>query len=257
MAESVSVCRLACLEEHRMDFEIITDHTTVILNILCLKVDFNIVELMVCRSCVGSLDFNIVELMVCRSCVGSLVGYLTFATACATTEKKITKYCLRENFNGKELVDLNHVRMICKATENECEIFGKETLSGNINDVEMYTCETCQFKTKQKGNLKRHILVHREDYEVEMYTCEKCQYKTKKEGNLKKHLLVHRNSCEVEMYTCETCHFKTKHKSNLKAHLLVHRQSSEVETYTCETCQYKTKIKRSFKRHLLVHRKKV
>ncbi|KAJ8976292.1 hypothetical protein NQ317_001931 [Molorchus minor] len=64
-----------------------------------------------------SLDYNIVELLICRYCVGSLVNYLKFETVCATTEETITKYCGQIDTNDQDPVELNG--MFCN--ENECE----------------------------------------------------------------------------------------------------------------------------------------
>ncbi|KAJ8973224.1 hypothetical protein NQ317_004134 [Molorchus minor] len=121
------------------------------------------------------------------------------------------------------------------------------------SQVEMYRCETCQYKTKHKWNLKSHLLLHKENSKVKIYTCERCQYKTKYKGNLKSHLLVHRDTSKVETYACAMCNFKTIHKSSFKKHLLVHRNNSEVETYACRVCDFKTKYKSSLKKHVLVH----
>ncbi|KAJ8976284.1 hypothetical protein NQ317_001923 [Molorchus minor] len=224
-------------------------------------------------------DHDIVELMACKSCMGSLARYLRFATVCATTEEKITKYCRQIDTNGQDPLELNQVRMFCN--QNESEIPRKRTLSGIIgkigngptendgefcvksvscvvqqktecldnvahsenSEMEMYECETCHFKTKYKRSLKSHRLVHRENSEVNMHECELCHFKTKHKGSLKYHLLLHKANSEVEMYECETCQFKTKHKNALRMHVLVHKANSEVEMYECEICQFRTKHK--------------
>ncbi|KAJ8976272.1 hypothetical protein NQ317_001911 [Molorchus minor] len=255
-------------------------------NFLCLDVmkEEGLVSQKMLDLYLPEIDYNIVELLVCRSCVGSLVSYLKFATVCATTEETITENHERIHTNSQDLVALN--RMFCKENKNECEILRKRTLNirsndrpiknyktkhkGNLknhllvhrenSDVEMYECETCNFKTKHKESLKRHLLVHREYSKLEMYECEMCHYKAKRKGDLKNHILVHRENSEVEMYECKTCHFKTKRKRSLKIHLLVHEgnfdveiENSEVEMYECKTCNFKTKHKGYLKTHLLVH----
>ncbi|KAJ8976283.1 hypothetical protein NQ317_001922 [Molorchus minor] len=234
---------------------------------------------------------DIAQIMVCKSCVGQLPIYLKFATVCETTEEKITKYCGQMDTNGQDLLELNRVWMFCNQNESEIlrkttlfgmtgsnyrptesdEVFGvpsvscvvqhktecldsdaKRTCQSN-SEVKMYECETCHFKTKRKGSLTVHRLVHKANPEVEMYECESCQFKTKHKGDLKKHLLVHKADCEVKMYECEMCPFKAKLKYVLKRHLLVHREASEVEMYKCEICPYESKYKRNLKHHLLVH----
>ncbi|KAJ8976289.1 hypothetical protein NQ317_001928 [Molorchus minor] len=74
---------------------------------LILTVEFN-----------DGYDYNIVEPLICRSCVGSLVNYLKFVTVCATTEETITKHCGQIDTNDQDLVESNG--MFCN--ENECEM---------------------------------------------------------------------------------------------------------------------------------------
>ncbi|KAJ8968239.1 hypothetical protein NQ317_011355 [Molorchus minor] len=85
-------------------------------------------------------DYNNVELLICRSCVGPLASYLKFVTVCATTEEKITKYCEQIDTNGQDLVELNHVRLFY----NENEGYRKRTLSGNIGSNSQPTDEQAQ-----------------------------------------------------------------------------------------------------------------
>ncbi|KAJ8951971.1 hypothetical protein NQ317_006436 [Molorchus minor] len=254
----------------------------------------------------SELDYNIVELLVCRPCVGSLVSFLKFATVCATTEETITKNYRRIHSNSQDLVELN--RMFCKENKNECGILRKRTLNIGSNDrpiknnkvfvkTDKGKVKNVTFVAQQqqavvhrenlkwrcmnvkcvilrqnkilkwrcmnvkcviirqniKGSLKTHLLVHEENSEVEMYECRTCNFKTKLQGSLKTHLLVHVENSEMGMYECEMCNFKTKRKGSLKTHLLVHVENSEVEMYECETCNFKTKRKWSLKNHLLVH----
>ncbi|KAJ8976286.1 hypothetical protein NQ317_001925 [Molorchus minor] len=237
------------------------------------------------RSAENNEDYNIVELMVCRSCVRPFAGYLKFAKVCVTTEEKITKYREQIDTNGQYLVELNHVQMFC----NENETLGKRTLSGTTGSIFRLTNDTEVFGFKKvpcvvqqktgclgydannfmvhKKAISRldyrenseviHLLVHKKDNEVEMYECDSCQYRTKFKGNLQIHRLVHRENSEVKMYECESCHFKTKRKGGLKQHLLVHRKNSEVEMYTCKACNFKTKHKSSLANHILIHGEKL
>ncbi|KAJ8940462.1 hypothetical protein NQ317_002385 [Molorchus minor] len=105
-----------------------------------------------------------------------------------------------------------NIRLYIKGTLKNIFWFIKKILV-----MEMHTCETCNFETKLKCSLKRHLLVHREIL------------KTKHKTNLQTHLLVHKENSEVETYECETCHYKTKCKGDLKQHRLVHRENSEVK----------------------------
>ncbi|KAJ8976285.1 hypothetical protein NQ317_001924 [Molorchus minor] len=238
---------------------------------------------------------DIEEMVVCKSCVGSLASFFKFVAVCATTEEEISKYCRKIDTNGQDLVELNHIRMF--RNENERKYLKKRTLSRKVGnkethlkgitketlhylvhkdstEMEMHACEMCDFKTKWKRLLKTHLSVHKGNSEV-TYQCAICHYKTNQEDSLKTHSLIHKEQSEMEMYKCEKCDFKTKHKRNLKSHLLVHREYSEVEMYECEKCHFKTKLKRensememyecetchfktkhtsSLKKHLIVHK---
>jgi hypothetical protein len=82
--------------------------------------------------------------------------------------------------------------------------------------------EECEFKCKQKGNLKRHLAeIH--DIDVKWFHCEmeECEFKCKQKGDLKRHLAsVH--DIDVEWYHCDLCNYKCKRKSNLKQHEKTH-----------------------------------
>ncbi|KAJ8968210.1 hypothetical protein NQ317_017730 [Molorchus minor] len=187
----------------------------------------------------------------------------------ACTDKSDNQSYLKRHvaFHDKSIVVETYESGTCDFTAKCKAIFKNHSLSvpsvaqqkmivrRGISKVKMYECETCHFKTKHKGSLINHRLVHRKHCEVQMYECETCKYKTKRKGNLKIHSLVHKENSEVKMYECETCKYKTKHKGNLKQHILVHRENSEVEMYECETCHFKTKRKGHLQQHLLVHRK--
>ncbi|KAJ8976295.1 hypothetical protein NQ317_001934 [Molorchus minor] len=59
----------------------------------------------------------------------------------------------------------------------------------------MYECETCHYKTKRKGTLQRHFLVHKLNSEVQMFACEKCDYKAKHDDKRVKVYIYNLNVC--------------------------------------------------------------
>ncbi|KAJ8976273.1 hypothetical protein NQ317_001912 [Molorchus minor] len=97
-------------------------------NFLCLDVmkEEGLVSQKMLDLYLPEIDYNILELLVCRPCVRSLVSYLKFATVCATTEETITKNYGRIHTNSQDLVALN--RMFCKKNKDECGILRKRTL---------------------------------------------------------------------------------------------------------------------------------
>ncbi|KAJ8973225.1 hypothetical protein NQ317_004135 [Molorchus minor] len=169
--------------------------------------------------------------------------------SCIHVKRVNIKPNINETILRWSCMDANHVSIRQDIKKALIDIF---LIHRKNSEVEMYTCETCQYETKRKENLKSHLLVHREYSEVEIYACETCNFKTKYKISLRRHLLVHKQNSKVEIkaYACERCEYKTKHKSCLTRHAWIHRKNSEVKIYTCETCRYKTKHKGNLKIHL-------
>ncbi|KAJ8976275.1 hypothetical protein NQ317_001914 [Molorchus minor] len=227
------------------------------------------------------IDYNIVELLVCRSCVRSLVNYLKFVTVCATTEETIIKYCGQIDINDQDPVELNgmfrneneseiklNIETNYRPTKNnDNEVFDVNSVPGidqqkklvreensevemyeceNVekSEVEIYECETCHFKTKYKRSLHEHLLVHKEN----SWRCinAKCVI-TRQNINsmLTSIFLVHRENSEVNIQSIKLDSYNI---------VLLHRKNSEVEMYECETCHFKTKYNSSLRKHLLIHR---
>ena len=108
---------------------------------------------------------------------------------------------------------------------------------GNVR----YSCDQCDHKATQKGDLKKHIdSVHGDVW----YSCDQCDYKTKWKGNLK----AHKDSLHGDVWhSCDQCDYKTKWKGNLKAHLdSVHGDV----WHSCDQCDYKSKWKGNLKKHI-------
>ena len=60
----------------------------------------------------------------------------------------------------------------------------------------MCSCDQCDYKTKWKDNLKKHIdAVHGAVW----YSCDQCDYKSKWKDNLKKHI------DSGHWYICDQC----------------------------------------------------
>ena len=63
----------------------------------------------------------------------------------------------------------------------------------------MHSCDQCDYKTKRKYGLKKHIeSVHGGVW----HSCEQCDYKTKWKDNLKKHL---DSGLPGHWYICDQC----------------------------------------------------
>ena len=80
-----------------------------------------------------------------------------------------------------------------------------------VNNEEC-SCDQCDYKTKRKDNLKKHIDSVHGDVR---YSCDQCYYKATKRTHLKTHI----DSVHGDVwYSCDQCDYKSKCKCNLKRH---------------------------------------
>ena len=93
-----------------------------------------------------------------------------------------------------------------------------------------FSCELCEYKATQKGNLLRHI---KSTHEGVKFPCEQCEYKAKYKGNLLKHI---KSTHEGVKFPCEQCDYKAKWKKGLLRHI---KSIHEGVKFPCEQCDYK------------------
>ncbi|KAJ8966178.1 hypothetical protein NQ317_006897 [Molorchus minor] len=189
---------------------------------------------------------TIMDSVACASCVGMLTNYVNFATTCESTEEKINLYS--EIRQDKDIIKLSNVLTFLGVgiqnnsvdTKKECNLdsleysFKGSDVKNEVElpvssekcerkEVEMYKCEVCEYQTKQKGTLKRHLVLHKDISEVQMFKCKMCDFQTKYKENVKRHLLGHKDISEVQMFKCEKCEFQTRHRGSLKNTFFVTR----------------------------------
>ncbi|KAJ8911292.1 hypothetical protein NQ315_015295, partial [Exocentrus adspersus] len=121
------------------------------------------------------------------------------------------------------------------------------------SQLEWFKCGLCNYQSLEKINLRRHMLVHKDPSQVEWFKCDSCDYETKWKEALVKHALVHKDPSEVEWFKCDLCDYKSTQKIRLRRHTLVHKDPSQVEWFKCDVCGYETKRKYSLVRHVLIH----
>ncbi|KAJ8957849.1 hypothetical protein NQ318_001845 [Aromia moschata] len=128
-----------------------------------------------------------------------------------------------------------------------------EEFNQDSSEVSLYQCEKCEFKTKYKYHLKRHIVKHQDPSEVTTYYCEKCSYNAKFKHYIRQHMVTHDGPSKETIYQCDKCEYKTEHKNYLKRHVVVHQPSSKAAMYQCEKCDYKAKLKICLRKHMVIH----
>ncbi|KAJ8981136.1 hypothetical protein NQ317_007911, partial [Molorchus minor] len=183
----------------------------------------------------------------------------------------IKKECTSDNLDYsfkwphvKEEVGLLESKEKCKREKVEMykserfqsQIEPRSNIKGNllnpkdISEAQMFKCEICEYQTKRKNCLKRHLLSHN----MPKLKCEMCQYQTSHRGNFNKHLIIHKDITESTMFKCNLCEYQARHRHYLKRHLQSHKDASEVQMFKCKMCEYETRCKPSLKRHLLGHK---
>ncbi|GFU33501.1 zinc finger protein [Nephila pilipes] len=163
-----------------------------------------------------------------------------------STQKSLTKHLksarhlLTVNDGKKVKLEKPFLCSICGAT-----FFQQQSLFRHIEILhtpgEALKCEHCDYSTKCKANLKRHMEGHEN---IKRYICEICGISFRALATLKEHhLFVH---SERRNFVCETCNKSFKNKSSLRRHLRIH---SEVRPYKCH-CNRDYKRLSHLKRHM-------
>uniref|UniRef100_A0A1B0DHL8 C2H2-type domain-containing protein n=1 Tax=Phlebotomus papatasi TaxID=29031 RepID=A0A1B0DHL8_PHLPP len=150
-------------------------------------------------------------------------------------------------------------------------------------DMELYSCELCNFKTPVLSRLKNtHVKIHSEERN---FKCEICEKKFKNTKQLKNHRRIHRSATEqLPVIKCELCsttvitgrqykrHLRNEHGCsdgpdghtcgvcgkvmNSMAALTVHKKKHEDgEKISCTECDYTTHDHNAARRHRMKHEK--
>ena len=77
------------------------------------------------------------------------------------------------------------------------------------NEERRHECTLCDFTTKIKQNLRRHILVHSAEFR---FKCDICGHQSKRENDFKKHV------CREKTFQCDICNKMCATAEGLKKH---------------------------------------
>ncbi|KAJ8951328.1 hypothetical protein NQ317_010809 [Molorchus minor] len=156
--------------------------------------------------------------------------------------------------------------------QEKVEIFKCNALirSQGYLEMQIYKCICCEYRTKSRGSLERHMLSHKDASELATFKCTACEYQTKYRRAIISHLLRTKIFQKCKRIKCQMSanirrntrepleiplarpqrYFRsgiTKHRRCLMKHLLRHKDISEVQMFKCKMCKYQTKYKNALK----------
>ena len=149
----------------------------------------------------------------------------------------------------------NHTKKYHDKTEVLCPhcgilIVGKRNLLHHIRGShEMAKCNKCNIEMKKK-NIKRHLLRCSND-DVSLFSCSECDYKTPRKDTLSRHIKLH----HAPEFKCDKCDFSTKDKNLLGNHKRYKHSPTKAQKdpeifFKCSWCPYQSKRKANLERHI-------
>ena len=114
-------------------------------------------------------------------------------------------------------------------------------------------CVECDYVTKRRNHLTRHVMVY---HEMKRYRCDKCERVFKDKRGLKVHIL---SKHEGVVWQCNICPFKGVHPQSLSEHKkylhgvnLIKKQKQQFEM-KCEHCGFTSENQDILKLHAVSH----
>lgn len=116
-------------------------------------------------------------------------------------------------------------------------------------DMELYSCDLCDYKTFSLGNLNNnHKLIHSD---VKSFVCSVCDKSFKNAKQLRNHKMIHKERTQKAVQVCNVCSKSFSNKRQLKLHMDgVHKK---LKPFLCSYCGYKGASKSALKMHIRQH----
>ena len=108
-------------------------------------------------------------------------------------------------------------------------------------------CELCEYKTKSKVHMRRHVRRHTGE---RPFHCKECEDSFSCSSGLTQHT-KRKHTSEMD-FVCNVCGKSFKAASDLRQHELRHIENKP-KPYSCDVCNHKFSCKANFERHKMVH----
>ncbi|XP_065925024.1 zinc finger protein 718-like isoform X1 [Magallana gigas] len=137
-----------------------------------------------------------------------------------------------------------------KTKQSEDEMLGSKIES---EDFFPFACKKCNYTSKFKHGLKRHMKLHMSD---RPFVCEICGKGFKLAQYLSEHKRTHSKerpySCDFFPFACKKCNYTSKFKHVLKRHMKLHMSD---RPFVCEICGKGFKLAQYLSEHKRTHSK--
>ena len=115
--------------------------------------------------------------------------------------------------------------------------------------VTWHKCHICNYRTKQKGHITRHLAAAHE-IDVQWHKCHLCSFQAKQKSHVTRHL-ADKHDINVKWHKCHICSFRAKQSCALTKHLAFAHDIG-VEWHECREpgCSFRAKQQCNLLKHL-------
>uniref|UniRef100_A0A8D8VMD9 C2H2-type domain-containing protein n=1 Tax=Cacopsylla melanoneura TaxID=428564 RepID=A0A8D8VMD9_9HEMI len=200
---------------------------------LCIGCSFN-------TNFARPMEKHLVRLIARKTCGESVSGHIEVIEKKQLNNPKLKQVCLTP-------VSSNYTTVL---------MFPKKIKSDSLVDTDMFVCSLCQYVTRFKSNLKRHMkILHKASIhhggnmvvagsklepipfkerpalmrdKEGLYVCSRCNYRTRFSNNIRRHTNQHHDGDRT--FVCLECEFQTHSGYLLNSHMKNKHKDKEYPT---------------------------
>ncbi|KAL1451995.1 hypothetical protein WDU94_006315 [Cyamophila willieti] len=208
-----------CSEQIEFHFDLMMQHTLLCSSnhesngsYVCIGCSF-------CTNFARLMEKHLVQLLAKKTCAESGYGHIEVIEKKQLNNPKLKQVCL-----APVTSDYTTVLLFPKEIKSECS-----------SDKNMFVCSLCQYLTRFRSNLKRHM---RTMHEASIHQGGTMVIAGKK----LKPILPKRNPPLVRnkegLFVCSRCNYRTRFSNNFRRHVNQHHDGDR--TFVCSECEFQT-----------------